>query len=327
MFFLVMVQVLVLGNGACPRYRCLQHTNSTCLSSDGDTVAVSRCPVGSYCPPVLGAEKGSCEAEELRTERAWPGETCHSRTSCVSGLCEGGRCVGQSMGEECQSHADCNAPLYCNRQGKCDLQIYESSWLPCRDDYDCRNYLTCQFGTCVPYLSRSEGEQVSNCVGNSSLACASTLCFSNYCLMPLKNDKPIPAECNSAAECTSSWYSSESRPFLIHTQCNCALDTQGRGVCQLFPGDPPYLDYLTSLQHVLQRKHNWGCHTLRRFSLECLDATEYHRNYADLVSKYVLAEHYAELVYSEPCVQQVFFPQYLLALQLHAAALMLLVLT
>jgi len=327
MSFLVLALVLALGTCTCPRYHCLQRTNSTCLSSDGDTVAVSRCPAGSYCPTVLGTEKVNCEAEELKSEQVWPGHPCRSTANCISGLCESGRCVGKGIGDECQVHAECNAPLYCNRLGRCDVQISETYWLSCRDDYDCRNYLTCQFGACVPYLSRSEGEQVSNCVGNSSLACASTLCFSNYCLKPLTNDKPIPAECNSTEDCVSSWYSSETRPFLMHTQCSCAFDTDGRGVCQLFPGDPPYQDFLASLLHVIERKHNWACHTLGRFSLECLDATENHGNYAGLVPKYVFAEHYAELVYSESCVQQVFFPLYLLGLQLQPGCLILLVFT
>jgi hypothetical protein len=271
-------------------------------------VYVSQCPAGFYCPPTLGSDDAKCE--ELRVERVLPGERCRSSENCMSGLCESGKCVGKGAGEDCEDHADCNAPLYCTRKNKCDIQIYESSWLSCRNDYDCRNYLTCQFGACVPYLSRSEGEQVRNCVSNTSLACESTLCTSNYCLKAITNDKPIPVSCTSAEDCVSSWYSSESQPFLLHTECNCALDTEGRGVCELFPGDPPYQDFLGALQHIVQRKHNWACHTLRRFSLECLDSSEYHGKYADLIQKFVFAEHYAELVYSQPCVHQVYFPAY-----------------
>ena len=294
----------------CLQYACLDAVNSTCMETADSTVYVSPCPKGYYCPPISGFDAVSCESEDSLVLLNWPGERCTGNSTCVTGLCSDSECEGRKEGEPCEDHSDCNAELYCTASHNCAVQLDEGD-RGCRDDFDCKNYLGCQFGECVQYMSRYEGDQVSGCVGNRSLACQSTLCGVDKCFKAVANDRSAPVICSSSTDCKSSWYSTATRPFPIYTDCTCAMDSLGRGVCGLFPGDPQYSYFLEAMEHFVRNQHNWACHTLRRFSLVCMETSRYHKQYSDLVFQTIFVEHYPALVFSPPCVHQVYFPAYM----------------
>ena len=303
----------------CMQYACSDAENSTCMTTANSTVYISSCPSGYYCPPVSGFDTVTCEAEDSFVLLSWPGERCKVNQTCVTGLCNDGQCEGRKEGETCEDHSDCDAMLYCSPKSTCAQQLDEGD-SGCRDDFDCKNYLACQFEECVQYMSRFEGDEVSGCAGNRSLACQSTLCGFDHCLKPVSNDRPAPALCTTFEDCKSSWYSTPTEPFPIYTDCKCAMDSQGRGVCGLFPGDPQYAYFLEAMEHFIRNEHNWACHTLRRFSLDCMETYRYHKQYSDLVSQTIYVQHFPELIYSPACVHEVYFPEYMSCARLLALA-------
>lgn len=297
------------GAEQCLRYTCSKDVNSTCMTTTNSTVSVSPCPHDYYCPPVTGFDTVICQPKDSLVLLSWPGEPCTTNQTCITGRCEDDECAGNKAGESCNDHSDCAAMLYCTEDSICAEQLSERDD-GCRDDFDCKNYLGCQFGECVRYMSKYEGEKVSDCTKNRSLVCQSTLCGSGYCLKAVANDKPTPALCTSNEDCVSTWYSTGTHSYPIYTDCQCAMDATGKGVCGLFPGDSQYAYFLEAMEHFVQYEHNWACHTLRRFSLYCMKTYKYHKQYSDLPLQSIYVEHYPELVYSEDCVQEVYFPAY-----------------
>ena len=149
--FVTLALGLILGQSECLRYSCREASNSTCVLKTDGTVYVSPCPKGEECD--LGT--GTCL--EPKARQLWPGESCLLKDDCVTGICEEGKCLGRDIGEICQTHENCNPPLYCSRMKTCDLQLAEHSYACCHD-YD----LSVQ--SVRPVLVSMEGELVSNCV-------------------------------------------------------------------------------------------------------------------------------------------------------------------
>jgi len=91
-------------------------------------ICLLRCATDRDCPPWFRCEGTRCLPGEPcdYTKKGWcvyagPGAWCTSDEDCLTGICVGGRCQGDSVNRECESDLDCPSGYVCVN-GEC---VYE----------------------------------------------------------------------------------------------------------------------------------------------------------------------------------------------------------
>jgi hypothetical protein len=95
-----------------------------------------------------------------------------------------------------------------------------------------------------------------------------------------------------------------SMPLYKDCKCNYA----GQGYCDLFPGDAPFQAFLSRVSHYITA-HTRGCHTLRRFSEDCLKVTRKSGNIKRFMKSYYKVHDFPKIQEISTCARDMFQPQ------------------
>lgn len=282
-------------------YKCIQYYNAT-------TVYLQECPEGYACPASNLAQDAYCQKLGNDTDWAWPGEQCNEEMPCAYGTCEDSICRGKKEGESCKVHDECDPKLRCHGH-KCVKQLnqYASG---CTDDYDCTNDAGCDGGICRAYLSTEEASRVNVCNGNFSMICESTMCYSNFCLGFIKNDREITASCTSNSDCSSSYYSQDIFPIQFYTNCKCGYNPKATAYCDMFPGDSYKYEYLNKLKGFYSLGSNSYCNTVRRNSDSCIRSHLEEESYLELMYLKYRSELHPLIHKSDDCSRKIYLTFY-----------------
>jgi hypothetical protein len=178
------------------------------------------------------------------------------------------------------------------------------------------NNAGCNRGNCTTYFSLSEGDRVEHCEDGVSLLCESTICYKNYCLSSaVKNDQPTPTPCKSSADCVSSHYTSSLWSLPLYKDCEC--NYAGQGYCALFPGDKPFKKYMERMYYWINGKRIHLCHTMRRFSEDCMKDVRAQRYSRSHLKAYYRVYHYPQLQQLSSCAREMFEPKAVLDAGVH----------
>lgn len=295
---------VLTSNSTCRSYTCVDLPGTECMHFTYQGVLLDTCGEQSYCPMITEGIS-HCKLKSYSVPQKWPGEFCTNGASCLHGQCENRRCMGNNGAEPCTNHEDCHVGLHCSR-GLCIAQI-EAGRFGCRSDYDCKNNVGCLEGRCISYFSLKEGDRIEHCEDGVSFLCESTICYKHFCLARLKNDNPIPTPCNSSKDCISTYYSSNLWSLPFYKECVC--NYSGQGYCQLFPGDQPFIKYMERLTHWTEGRRIHQCHTLRRFSEDCMKEISDERHTSRHLNAYYKVHHFPQIQQISDCAREMFEPK------------------
>ncbi|CAG9314433.1 unnamed protein product [Blepharisma stoltei] len=313
-FLIFYILPLALSQISCPNYLCspTKLDSNTCILYESNTFLLQPCKDNYVCPPLTSADSSQCQPKPSPSlEKSWPGESCQNNSTCAYGHCEKSICKGKSLNETCSISDECEPKLRC-LNGICQELLSESS-KGCNTDYDCENHCGCENHQCVRYLSKYEGDSVANCINNSSMICGSTMCYEEYCLAFLQNDKEIPTVCKSDEDCASSHYDTPAYPFKFYQTCQCGINSLGNAYCSLFPGDEPMNNYLDWLNYWFYSRSIQKCNTVRRTSLNCIKTwwkAKYYTTFAYILS---ITMNYPQIQENDNCVEKIYNQAYISA--------------
>lgn len=288
----------------CKTYSCVNLPGDECMRYSYQGVLLDSCDELSYCPENNEGVSHCVHSPQAEPQK-WPGEKCSTDQKCLYGECVESKCYGNSTSESCSSHEDCHVGHRCSNN-VCKNLIKEGNY-GCATDYDCVNSSGCNEGMCVTYFTLAEGDPVEHCVDSVSLLCESTICYRNFCLAKVKNDRPAPALCTSSADCKSSHYEAEKWSLPLYKECAC--DYTGQGYCQLFPGDKPFENYIEKMYYWVNGKRIHRCHTLRRFSEDCMKDVRSKRYSKGHLKAYYKVHHYPKIQQISDCAKEMFEPK------------------
>jgi hypothetical protein len=302
----------------CYEFSCensvLNSTDDKCIFTNSSSFFVSTCEGELHCEVPGSGQEGYCLKTVTSLETLpYPGESCTD--SCRYGTCEEETCKGKSKETSCSKTQECDVGLSC-RENLC-LPLIEEDESGCYNDYDCVNNAGCSkinsdgSGKCIKYFSINKGDEVDTCYGNKNLLCESGSCGlygKNFvCLSELKNSLESPYVCQ-----TSDYCYSESDSFTgikLTNKCRCGLN--GNAYCGLFNGDPETSDYKTHSRAWIKTQEIHDCHSVRRFSKECIfemwDSKKHSYLYFEEYIKL-----YPRVFNAETCLLDVFYGEFVL---------------
>ncbi|CAG9336070.1 unnamed protein product [Blepharisma stoltei] len=316
----------------CPKYQCKAKDYpfpdpSTCMSYDetNGIYYVNPCNYGYYCPAMLAEKSANCTRPlpspphaKLAGESCFYDEDCYLNNTCVNGYCK-----GHLENHSCLNHTDCDVGLRCH-QDTCIAQI-PAGEKGCIEDSDCVNNAGCDIvssidptvNTCKTYFSISNEDPVNlNCTtaGDVNYLCKSGFCIelnkgdTPQCYTAPKSSKKIPTSCTADTDCVSKTIGKLNKSF--NTDCLCSYTKAGGGVCDIFPGDSPYVKYSDIIKSWTKSKGILKCNTYARFSENCMDTWWEKKKIDELMyyDNYVFI--YSVIHEAEDCVVQTYFPAY-----------------
>jgi hypothetical protein len=306
----------------CPKYKCKsddQHFNSdTCVyfknTTEGKYYA-RECPSdgpNTYCDLKIGSNS-TCIPKPIVFR--YPGEDCDDeKHPCYKGsICMESECIANSNGT-CTSDYDCNVTQFCNIS-ICTDQTDNPS-ITCKNDYICKNTHGCNGtdekpGKCLKYFSVPDYEIVASCKDNINYLCSTGHCIyhkgKNRCFGSAMNRKPYPYTCDSSV-CKSHVDENLDDTYL-ETPCVCGYNSEQGKVCHLFHQDEKGgKKYFKLLKDWFALDHITNCHTLGRFSFQCMK--QHWGDYDEFMFRYYKFTDYPYQYFAEKCIKKVFLPDF-----------------
>ena len=212
-----------------PYSRCIEVT---------ETIKVSSCPPGMYCPSYsditnynqtlnfldtyceylpLNAPKDLCSDPSYQGSQI-PGDSCCINSNCNSNICSNLICQGLPAGANCTSTSICSPGYYCNSNSTCVSALPSGS--KCTSDLECMIGYGCNMKFCTQLWS----------IGYSNKAQDAKFCVSNYlfgeaCDMIQVRingtfDLDSPFQCNFEDTCT--YVSASYKLVFDQSACLCS---------------------------------------------------------------------------------------------------------
>ena len=312
---------------SCYKYQCnngqYAMLNSTCVMYLNGVFYLQVCQDKStpYCIPIDEPNNNStCQvapAEPIAF--SWPGEACRKDVDCVYGSCAQGYCSAQAQGAACALNDQCNAGLYCGDKNVCVSQVNVGG--VCTEDYQCVNSAGCNIadsetgvGSCTEYLTIGHYETVGPCLNNTSLLCGSGTCGFNdtlhqyVCIPELPSYAQPPLKCTNDGDCFS--IPDSKTGTVLTSECTCSYNPWGMSFCKLFPGDEIGITVRKYLYDWFQSGNATACNTVRRTSLNCLEAHMETEDYLWLAYHLVWFEDFSLVQFLDSCGQQIYQQDY-----------------
>jgi len=311
MWYLVLVTFipLIAAQKTCVPYACHQpgvDYGNSCYLETNTTVSMQLCRSSSapYCDvDSSNPYPSNCTVAPTPTVTpANPGAACSANSDCISGNCTSSVCVGNSTGASCSTNSNCGVGLYCATSGSCTAQVAIGG--DCYLDYQCVNNAGCDkptfsIGKCKAYYSIDVKSQVQFCVSQGAEA-FSRLCTTGVCTLDVPNQNglgycaPNAVNVNGFANACSydtDCVASSGNNATITGECDCGYSVNGSAYCNAFSGDAPSITVLSLYkQHLANTTVLNTCHTLDRFSEDCLIKTLNASDYSSFVTNEYLSE-------------------------------------
>lgn len=179
----------------------------------------------------------------------------------------------------------------------------------CQNGFGCdRGYYPTDLGRCVAYYSKAVGDSVQLCVGGTVEA-ENNLCMSGTCVptTPGTNltggtcanvvKSSYPKVCNEDTDCAAGIYDTGV--------CTCGMNAAGLAYCQPYSGDAPKATFRNILSSHLSSPNIGKCHTMRRFTWECVQLVGSNAIGTFLSAKY-WAQNAPALINNDDCVKEIF---------------------
>lgn len=96
----------------------------------------------------------------------------------------------------------------------------------------------------------------------------------------------------------------------VYSNCSCGYANNGNAYCELLPGDDIYGAYRDIVMKWVQTKLAMNCHTLRRYSFECLERYAEADVYYTMVYYYYKIKYWTKIKYVDTEVQKVLATEY-----------------
>ena len=243
MIFLVLA--VAVCQYTCPKFRCgsvkqdAPSLGDVCVkknTSATDTVyQLQLCPSPSTqnCNFTLGVALGNCTPVVTADGSRYPGDPCVYGRECISGSCPTQACSGTQLGGACASNIECDAGLFCNSAGKCDVLVKVGNQCS-KAKGTCENHLTCTFGVCVQIGSLPQGNETDNSMACSTMfamvdAVGKLRCHEGP---KLKGGSIKPTECQLGTLCS---YGFDHSADNLTKGCKCGVNPSGKAYCH--PGE------------------------------------------------------------------------------------------
>lgn len=269
----------------------------------------------SYCPPITHHGNSSCIPLPPSTfHTAWPGEPCSSNSTCAYGYCNSNNiCQGLQTTESCTISDQCEPGLMCGPAGTCTVLLIDGFNYPegsgCTSDYDCPNNSGCENSVCYRYFTREVAQYV-NCTSTENWLCESLLCTNNICVDFITSDEPLPNECYSNLDCTSSVYNTQPDPVIFYSDCECGFNPYALSFCSQFPGDPLGQSFLQILKKWIHSEEINECHSVRRLSMNCMKHYWSQENYLEYAYRYFSFNNYPQTQLNDQCIEAIYTSAY-----------------
>jgi hypothetical protein len=169
-----------------------------------------------------------------------------------------------------------------------------------------------QVGKCVPYYSVPLKSEVQYCIAQGTEG-ISRLCSTGVCLLNNTSENGVgtcidnavsteyEATCDTDEDCTATIATTGTT---ITGDCQCGFSASGNAYCNAFSGDPPSLTVLSLYkEHLNNTAALATCHTLDRFSEDCLTKTLNATAYTSLVKNELLSEDLPSYMDNDYCTQ------------------------
>ncbi len=150
------------SNGDCASDACTEGKCSA-LAKAGDPCPTGKCAPGLTCVPRGGAKVCLVAL----------GEACAAPTDCVSGRCDGGKCVEVPVQTACKTPADCDAREICTRRDEGQFCLLKGDQA-CRTSLDCASRFCRADGTCSDESRRCRDDR--DCSKAEGFTCIGGFC-------------------------------------------------------------------------------------------------------------------------------------------------------
>ena len=256
----------------CESFKCnlLPLEPNQCIHKEGLKNHLKVCPAGSFCPWTLSNYHNTycIPGSETISFGGNPGDVCNTTADC-SGLsiCNANNiCEGRKAGGTCNDQDDCDVGFTChNVEMNATCQPLNNLGNSCGNFLTmnlCLNTLTCNYCKCINLFSLEKGAASQEDV--AALACSSGF-YEPHPTQPgmvICAEAPLspraiihPIACKAGSYC-------RSRDGKHSVPCECGFNSDGKGFCPLFPGDPIYQQYLTALKSYMTDPGLNNCHYL-----------------------------------------------------------------
>jgi Dickkopf N-terminal cysteine-rich region len=303
----------------CPQYSCTSFYNplsaGQCIQSvkvnENQVLTLGVCQglYYTYCPPVLTNATCQLPPSSPSVNYVSAGEPCALDENCLDTKCINGRCAGFGPGTACTRDTQCEVGLYCNQT--CLTQLTEGK--QCSRDEMCTNNYACHNGLCAPYFSLKGAANLSSCTDNINLLCDSGVCDTNannsYCVPGTIQSDELGSSCYYDNQCFIN-VTNDDYSINYSTKCQCGYNGFGISFCGLAPGDEIYVNYTNSMKSWLSSTNATFCHTTRRTDLECIKYYLPYDSYVTLAYYQAYALQYAQILYNDECVKNIFQTNY-----------------
>ena len=241
---------------------------------------VKECETGYTCEDE-GSGVYTCVAEE--SSKYYHGEKCTLDSQCYSSTCTDQKCVGAQSGATCKDDLDCANNLYCDLVDttptcKALLSVGQA----CLRDTQCAYSSYCSkapdatAGVCTAYFSVASGTTVDQCRDEYfDYQCASTFCVevteddkTTYECSEIYSHTKSRIQCDKDDDCEGS---NADKSDSMNSDCSCGFSQNGKGFCDLLPGDDEYAEYTSLLKEWYATTLEKNCNTVRRDSLACAE--------------------------------------------------------
>ncbi|CAG9323147.1 unnamed protein product [Blepharisma stoltei] len=273
----------LLSTISCKSYSCKTSNvtipTGSCGLVSGTNVYLTPCSSTSTTPYCNTTNLNlTCRATPaVAALQNYPGEPCSAQTDCKFGICTSSKCTGQSKGDTCTLHEQCNPGLMCSAGGVCATQI-GIGVSGCRSYLDCVNYASCNAtysssnGTCTQYSTVANGLVVTDCQNGLSEMCASGYCTKTgnfygqlgVCSTAPTSSKTLPTNCTQNTDCLGT----DGTNMYLST-CQCGYNSAGQSYCNPFIGDAPGQSLINKWVTALKASAS-VCNTVRRDADSCL---------------------------------------------------------
>jgi hypothetical protein len=277
-----------------------------------------------YCDvDMVSQYPSNCTAAPASTPQlSNPGAACASNSDCINDLCTGSICAGNTTGAKCEEHYQCSVGLYCAADDTCQAQISEGG--NCYIDYECVNSCGCDkptftVGKCKAYYSVDVKSTVQYCVDQGyeavSRLCETGVCTLatpnvnglGYCALNIANQKGFASPCLSDSDCVAESADNQT----VTGVCECGFGIYGYAYCNAFSGDSPSQTVLSLTKaHLANTTALTTCHTLDRFSADCVSKTLNATAASTLAKTSVLVEDAPAYQDNDYCTEVIFNNDY-----------------